>query len=389
MNTKSIIGATVVFVFVLILIIKQYILSKEHFGEKLTTHKVDNDDLPYDIQEYKTYFREDNCIAAIRIHAFKVKDISTWSEYNLSKFDKKNFNVSNNNPIDKISFIKHDKKLFKEKFENLHKPCIITNMADSWNATKLWSFEYLNDIYGNCKFQINSEKELKFKYWYHYATHPKHRLDDDPIYIFDQRFKDRFDTSSLSEDYEIPSWFDEDELAILPKFQRPPYAWLIIGIPRSGASLHKDPLGTHAWNTLICGKKRWVLFPPDTKFGENDTNLKGHNWFNVVLPKFKKYKHYDFIQDQGDTIFLPANWWHITLVIKDSICVTQNYVGKSNQKICKDIMMKERPKVYKFWMMKKNITIPKEEKFIREDVFDSTDSELDDDEDYEDYEDDN
>jgi len=61
--------------------------------------------------------------------------------------------------------------------------------------------------------------------------------------------------------------------------------------------VHIDPLATSAWNTLIYGRKRWVLFPPSfsreevkgrhhvrKSAGEDDEAI---DWFNNVLPRIK------------------------------------------------------------------------------------------------------
>jgi len=60
----------------------------------------------------------------------------------------------------------------------------------------------------------------------------------------------------------VPHLFQEDWFEILDKESRPPYRWLIVGPERSGASWHVDPALTSAWNTLLCGRKRWALYPP-------------------------------------------------------------------------------------------------------------------------------
>lgn len=43
--------------------------------------------------------------------------------------------------------------------------------------------------------------------------------------------------------------------------------WLIIGPHRSGSSFHVDPNATCAWNAVVSGAKKWILFPPGRLWG--------------------------------------------------------------------------------------------------------------------------
>ena len=130
--------------------------------------------------------------------------------------------------------------------------------------------------------------------------------------------------------------------------RRPPYRWFLVGPERSGTCVHIDPLGTSAWNTLIRGIKRWVLFPPGTPkhvVKGTEVVIKGEddeatNYFIDILPRIKhKYadgftkpshtsiataattksnsattvavtprglKVLEFIQYEGDTVFVPG-----------------------------------------------------------------------------------
>ena len=59
----------------------------------------------------------------------------------------------------------------------------------------------------------------------------------------------------------LPDQFPEDLFSVLGE-SRPDYRWLIMGPERSGSSFNKDPNATSAWNAVVKGSKKWVLFPP-------------------------------------------------------------------------------------------------------------------------------
>ena len=55
---------------------------------------------------------------------------------------------------------------------------------------------------------------------------------------------------------------ERDLFSVLPRHLRPDHEWLIAGGRRSGSGFHIDPNATSAWNAVVRGAKKWVLFPP-------------------------------------------------------------------------------------------------------------------------------
>src|SRR5690606_32342082 len=65
-------------------------------------------------------------------------------------------------------------------------------------------------------------------------------------------------------EYKIPKYFQNDYFSILDEKDRPSFRWLLVGPIRAGATFHKDPNYTSAWNGLVFGLKKWILFPPES-----------------------------------------------------------------------------------------------------------------------------
>lgn len=141
------------------------------------------------------------------------------------------------------------------------------------------------------------------------------------------------------------------------------HRWLIIGPKNSGSNIHIDPLGTSAWNMLLSGTKLWVCFPNDIdesllKSTENQlsccssgTSSTGTNtntntntntidpcaagWFaNMLtnLPEHVYNRRIQFLQQVGETVFIPEGYWHAVLNITTTIAVTQNIAHPNSYK---------------------------------------------------------
>lgn len=229
---------------------------------------------------------------------------------------------------------------FRQRFEIPNFPCIIENIptSEGWQAQHNWNLKQLRKNFKDRLFKVGEDDDgykvkAKLKYFIDYI---KHNKDDSPLYVFDGNFDGDKVSQSLLSDYKVPSYFTDDLFSLVGEDQRPPYRWFLLGPERSGSTVHLDPLGTSAWNTLISGRKRWVLFPPQTpksiakgldviQKGEDDEAV---NYFVDLLPRIRE-KHgtdvemYELIQCPGETIFVPGGWWHGVLNLDDTIAVTQ------------------------------------------------------------------
>lgn len=170
--------------------------------------------------------------------------------------------------IDQIDCARMDKAGFVRMYEQPNKPCIIRDIPrkEGWHAADNWTVDQMNARFKDRLYKVGEDDDgyklkAKLKYFVQYM---KHNKDDSPLYIFDGNFDGDGVSRSLLADYKVPSYFTDDLFHLVGERRRPPYRWVLFGPERSGSSVHIDPLATSAWNTVLQGHKRWVLFPPDT-----------------------------------------------------------------------------------------------------------------------------
>lgn len=224
-------------------------------------------------------------------------------------------------------------KEFVELYEEPGKPVIITDAVDSWPAMSRWkNREYLMQHAGNVSFAAGPV-DLDLKSYFTYADSVQ---EERPLYLFDPKFGEK--APQLAADYDVPSYFKEDLFGILGK-ERPDYRWLIVGPARSGSSFHIDPNSTSAWNAVVKGSKKWILYPPEVvppgvhpspDGAEVATPVSITEWFMNFYEEARrrKEKPVECICRAGELMFIPHGWWHTVINLEDSIAVTQNYVSR-------------------------------------------------------------
>jgi histone arginine demethylase JMJD6 len=278
--------------------------------------------------------------------------------------------------IERISVKTTTKEEFIERFERTRTPCVITDAMEDWGCYKndggrFWSVDTLAERFREVKFKVGTDDDgypvrLKMKHIQHYVNDPVHMRDDSPMYAFDGSVFDKPETKSLLEDFKIPDWFEEDLFKHVGAKRRPPYRWIVFGPPRSGSSVHVDPLATSAWNALISGRKRWALYPPRSvdkaTIKPRGIGLDGESvtWFNKMYPRTttEEWKRQglpppiDVIQHPGEIMFVPDGWWHAVLNLDHTMAVTQNFSTSARFDAVWRITRRARPKMSARWLEK-------------------------------------
>ncbi|KAJ1960078.1 hypothetical protein IWQ62_004365, partial [Dispira parvispora] len=259
---------------------------------------------------------------------------------------------------------------FIEQYERPGLPVILTDVVTQWPAYQKWTPEFFLKLYGSVKFQAEAVQITFEKYWRYAATQT---LDEAPLYLFDKCFADS--CPELVADFQVPEYFSEDLFQVLTKpppsslstppvirpgesscATRPDYRWIIIGPQRSGSTFHKDPNATSAWNAVITGRKKWIMFPPEcvppgvfTNADQSEVTspVSLMEWFQNYYQQVTPYTEsssrqrfgghpsckpgnsrkgaYEGVCETGEVIFVPQGWWHCVLNLDDSIALTQNY----------------------------------------------------------------
>jgi len=218
--------------------------------------------------------------------------------------------------IDKVETI--SPRDFKEKYYNAMKPLVITGLAKEWPAYKKWNWDYFIDtvgekevgVYNNIKSDsytpINTaDAYMKFG---DYLRKVKAGPLDLRIFLFNI-FQH---APQITSDF---TWPDELMNNFIKKFPM-----LFVGGQGSITHLHFDIDMSHILHTQFMGRKKVLLFPFEEQY-----KLYRKPWEVLSLANFENYNEkfdyenfpavklangYEVILEHGDTLFMPAGFFH-------------------------------------------------------------------------------
>jgi len=210
---------------------------------------------------------------------------------------------------------------FKKNYYDPMKPLVITGMAKKWKAYEKWNWDYFTEIVGDVEVGIYNNVKSD-------AYTPINKADDYTTFgnyidmirkgpagwriflfnIFDH-------APQLAQDFE---WPEEMIQGFVKKFPM-----LFVGGATSITHMHFDIDLSHILHTQFMGRKKILLFPFSEQhklYRKPFEVLSLADFSNYYMqngkPDYKQFpalqlaQGYELTLDHGDTLFMPAGYWH-------------------------------------------------------------------------------
>lgn len=219
-------------------------------------------------------------------------------------------------PVDTVENITPED--FKNNYYNSGKPVIIKGLAKKWPAYKKWNWDYFIDVVGEQEVGVydnvksDSYTPINTADAYMKFGDYLRKIKAGPLNLRIFLFNIFQHAPSLVKDF---SWPDELMTGFVKK-----YPMLFTGGQGSITHLHFDIDMSHILHTQFAGKKRVLLFPHEEQhklyrkpwevlslanFADYNNKFDYENF-----PAVKKAKGYEVIMGHGDTLYMPAGFWH-------------------------------------------------------------------------------
>jgi len=211
---------------------------------------------------------------------------------------------------------------FKNKYYNTSTPVIIKGLAKQWPAYNKWNWAFFKELVGNQKValynNVKSDAYTPINTADDYKTFGEYidMISAGPagwrIFLFNI-----FDHApQLINDF---TWPDELMNGFVKR-----YPMLFTGGEGAITHMHFDIDVSHILHTQFVGRKRVLLFPFEEQHKlyrkpfEVLSMVDFSNYYDAEktkvdyekFPALKEASGYDFILEHGDTLFMPAGYWH-------------------------------------------------------------------------------
>jgi Cupin-like domain len=213
--------------------------------------------------------------------------------------------------VEKLTSI--DQKTFSDRYFKSLKPVVIKDMSSTWLAKKKWTPEFFKDQHGGKQVKVydasfvaagsnymSSAKVIPLK---SYIEQVMTKSQDLRMFLYNIKS-------------EIPELVNDIEFPSLVKGISKSFVFMFFGCKGSVTQMHFDIDMSHVFHTAIRGKKTVYLYPYEESKNLHRYPFTCRSYVDVEKPDFEKFpalkkaKGYKVQIEAGDTLYIPAGYWH-------------------------------------------------------------------------------
>ncbi|XP_053739117.1 2-oxoglutarate and iron-dependent oxygenase JMJD4 isoform X2 [Synchiropus splendidus] len=253
-------------------------------------------------------------------------------------------------------------------------PCVFSRrFTAEWKCRRRWvtedgkpNFQKLLQEFGetpvpvaNCnakEYNANPKQVMPFKdfiqYWKEYIQNG-HSSPKGCLYLKDWHMTRDFPQHHV---YITPDFFSSDWLnEYWDALEVDDYRFVYMGPKGSWTPFHADVFRSYSWSANICGRKKWLLYPPGQEDFLRDTH--GNLAYDVTSAELRDKSLFprsdeacqplEIIQEAGEIIFVPSGWHHQVYNLEDTISINHNWLNGCNVDIMWQFLQDELSSVQK------------------------------------------
>lgn len=229
---------------------------------------------------------------------------------------------------------------FRDEYLLPLRPVVLSGGINHWRARGTWTPDFFRRRYGDRDVKVDGQTwklaDLLDRIEASSADSPAPYLRNEWLAKWPQEVL--ADITPMPQ-CSLPNWLDS---WAFPAREHPTFVELYIG--GQGAQfpvLHFDNLHTHAFLMQLYGEKEYLALAPDQgSFLYPRSGLESNkSQIDSVLhpdlerfPLFAQAQGVRFKLSPGETLFVPAGWWHTARIITTSITVSINGANAPNWK---------------------------------------------------------
>ncbi|XP_067834891.1 2-oxoglutarate and iron-dependent oxygenase JMJD4 [Heptranchias perlo] len=260
----------------------------------------------------------------------------------------------------KLDYLRNTDLSYSEFFRDFllpNYPCILSpEFTEGWRSRQQWAkgdgrpdFEHLLKNFGdsivpvaNCdvkEYNANPKHNIPLRDYISYWKEHRESGYSSPqgcLYMKDWHMRRIFPDHGV---YSTPLFFQSDWLnEYWDATELDDYRFVYMGPKGSWTPFHADVFRSYSWSANVCGRKKWLLFPPGEE--EHLRDRSGDLVYDAQSPvlqdrdRYPKYSQccqpIEVMQEVGEVIFVPSGWHHQVYNLEDTISINHNWLNGCN-----------------------------------------------------------